>query len=136
MFTAVRWFLEREPVVTCFCLCSISCLGAGHHEEKFLCPQTIDSGRPAPTYWALSPGRWASQVAICQTWNLKPHQTRYLSEATWQAHLDTVLFIFFKIFIYCYLFIWLHQVLVAAHGIFSLHCGMGALSCSMWGLVL
>ena len=32
-----------------------------------------------------------------------------------------------------YLFIWLHQVLVAACRIFS--CGMQALSCSMWNLV-
>ena len=32
-----------------------------------------------------------------------------------------------------YLFIWLQQVLVAAHGIFS--CGVWTLSCSLWDLV-
>ena len=30
-----------------------------------------------------------------------------------------------------YLFIWLHQVLVVAHGIFCLHCGLQDLHCGM-----
>ena len=32
---------------------------------------------------------------------------------------------------YKYLFVWLCQVLVAARGIFSLHCSMQALNCSI-----
>ena len=32
--------------------------------------------------------------------------------------------------------IWLHHVLVAIHGIFSLHCGIRIFSCSRWDLVL
>ena len=34
-----------------------------------------------------------------------------------------------------YLFIWLHWVLVVAHGIFDRHCSMGTLSCGIWDQV-
>ena len=39
----------------------------------------------------------------------------------------------FLMFLFIYLFIWLHEVLVAACRIFC--CGMGILSCRMWGLI-
>ena len=39
----------------------------------------------------------------------------------------------FILFKNIYLFIWLHSVLVAAHGIFS--CSMRTLSCGMWDVV-
>ena len=38
-------------------------------------------------------------------------------------------------FIYFLIFIWFHQVLVAACGIFDLCCGRRTLSCNMWDLV-
>ena len=37
---------------------------------------------------------------------------------------------------YIFLFIWLHQVLVAACEMFCLHCEMWTLSCGIWDLVL
>ena len=36
---------------------------------------------------------------------------------------------------YFYLFIWIYQILVAAFGIFDLHCSMTTLSCSILDLV-
>ena len=51
-------------------------------------------------------------------------------------------YFFFNIYIFIYLFTWLCQILVAAHGIFSLivarrifSCSIQTLSRSMWGLV-
>ena len=42
-------------------------------------------------------------------------------------------FLFF--FFFKYLFIWLCQVLIAAHGIFDLCCKVWSLNCSMWDLI-
>ena len=40
---------------------------------------------------------------------------------------------YFKNKVKKYLFIWLHSILVAAHGIFR--CSMRTLSCGLWDLV-
>ena len=76
-------------------------------------------GRFAALHLWESEKGFASQVALPDS----------VKETRWSG----VARLFYKLKIYINFFIWLHRVLVAAHGIFS--CGLQTLSCSTWDLV-
>ena len=75
--------------------------------------------------WKDAP-RFQPESLACKTSGLTP-------DLRYSGFFSTFLAIDFYTLLIFYLFIWLHQVLVAAWGIFS--CGVWNLSCGMWDLV-